>query len=443
MNALDLIIEKRDGGAHSDQRIEELVRGVTDGSIPDYQLAAWLMAVLWRGLDEAETRALTDAMVRSGETVDLSRLRDPAIDKHSTGGVGDKTSLVVGPLAAATGLTVAKMSGRGLGHTGGTLDKLESIPGLSVDLDSKRFMEQAEQVGLVIAGQTAELAPADKRLYALRDVTGTVPSLPLIAASIMSKKLAAGAEGIVLDVKVGSGAFMRELDEARQLAHLMMDLGQAAGRRMAACISRMDQPLGRAIGNALEVAEAVATLRGEGPNDLHQLCLAIAGQMHVVAGHARKASELDAELIRAIQSGRALAVLRNMVEAQGGDPRCIDEPQRLPRAPVVQLVHSREAGWVTGLDALAAGRIAAELGAGRQRKDAVIDPAVGIRLRAKPGDRIEAGVELAEIHARGQADADRAAAALLEAFQVDPECDPGSQAPILIETLDAFSENGP
>lgn len=422
MNALDLIVAKRDGAAHTADELRWLMRGAVDGSIPDYQLAAWLMAVVWRGMTAEETAALTDAMAHSGQVLDLSSLRNPPVDKHSTGGVGDKTTLVVAPLAAATGLTVAKMSGRGLGHTGGTLDKLESIPGFSVDLDAERFIRQAADVGLVIAGQTAELAPADKHLYALRDVTGTVPSLPLIAASIMSKKLAAGAEAIALDVKVGAGAFMPSEAEARALAEAMVDLGRRAGRRVAAALTRMDQPLGHAVGNALEVREAIETLQGRGPADLHRLCLAITGLMHVVGGQAGEPEHMHAELYRAITSGRALERFAAMIHAQGGQPAVVDAPDRfLPHAPVVLGITAPHAGWVTGLDARAVGEAAVDLGAGRRRKGDAIDPAVGVLLHVKMGDRVDAGVPLAELHARDLAGAEAAAARVRAAYRIEDD----------------------
>ncbi len=419
MDALDLIVAKRDGGAHDTATLDWLMRGVVDGTIPDYQLAAWLMAVVWRGMTPAETADLTQAMAGSGRMLDLSSLPHPTTDKHSTGGVGDKTTLVVGPLAAATGLTVAKMSGRGLGHTGGTLDKLESIPGLSVALPVERFMRQAATVGLVIAGQTAELAPADRRLYALRDVTGTVPSLPLIAASVMSKKLAAGAEAIALDVKVGSGAFMSTQAEALDLARAMVDIGRRAGRRVSAALTTMDQPLGRAVGNALEVREAIHTLRGEGPADVHALCMAVAGLMHVAAGNAGRPEHVSEELLEALASGRAAERLLRMIEAQGGDPRVVDAPERvLPAAPVVRAVTHDGDGWVAGLDARAIGAVAVDLGAGRRRKEDRVDPAVGIVLHAKVGDRVDGHAHLADVHARTEAAAEAAAARLRDAFVV-------------------------
>jgi pyrimidine-nucleoside phosphorylase len=435
MDALDLIIAKRDGNAHSAEDLAWLVDGISDGSIPDYQISAWLMAVVWRGMTAAETSALTMAMARSGEMLDLSRLREPAVDKHSTGGVGDKTSLVVGPLAAATGLTVAKMSGRGLGHTGGTLDKLESIPGFDSRMSGRRFMEQAEQVGLVIASQSADLAPADKRLYALRDVTGTVPSIPLIAASIMSKKLATGADGIVLDVKVGRGAFMATEAEARQLAEAMVAIGRSAGRRVIAALTRMDQPLGRAIGNSLEVAEAIRTLRGAGPTDLQEISLELCGLLHVVAGHVARPQEVHAELLHAIHSGRALRALRDMVAAQGGDPSFVDHPERLAKAPVIARFEASSSGWVDSLDALAVGELACDLGAGRRTKNDRIDHAVGLMLAAKVGDRVEEGALLAEIHAASEAEAEAARERLGAAYRIVDAAVPRPAPAIIIDRI--------
>lgn len=422
MQAIDMIIAKRDGERHLAPDLQAWIRAVAAGDVPDYQVAAWLMAVFLRGMDEGETHALTEAMARSGRMLDLGALGDTVVDKHSTGGVGDKTSLVVGPLAAAMGLTVAKMSGRGLGHTGGTLDKLESIPGLSVDLSPEALIEQARRVGLVIAGQSMDLAPADKQLYALRDVTGTVPSLPLIASSIMSKKLAAGAPAIVLDVKVGRGAFMKELPEATALAEAMTAIGVRSGRRMACCLSRMDAPLGRAVGNALELREAIATLRGEGPVDLHDLSLTLVGIMLVLAGQAGHPSHLRSEMEHALRDGSALLRLRRMVEAQGGDVRVIDQPERLPKAPVIGLATAEQDGWVAAIDAAAVGGIALDLGAGRRRKDDKVDPAVGLVFKVGLGDRLAAGRPLAEVHARDEASAEVAAAAVRAAviITVDP-----------------------
>ncbi len=406
---LSLIESKRDGGTHDAPQLRFLANGAADGSLPDYQLAAWLMAVVCRGMTEAETADLTVAMAESGSVLDLSALPGPVVDKHSTGGVGDKTSLVVAPLAAATGLTVAKMSGRGLGHTGGTLDKLESIPGLSVDLSVADFRRQAAEIGLVIAGQTDDLAPADRVLYALRDVTGTVPSLPLIAASIMSKKIAAGAAAIVLDVKYGAGAFMPTRDAARALAETMVALGERADRRVVAVLSAMDEPLGRAVGNALEVAEAVACVRGEGPSDLTELCVKIAGWMHVAAGKAQDPDAVRPALQAAITDGSALEKLRAMVVAQGGDGAVVDDPAAvLPHAPHIAPLPAPHDGRLARLDARAVGDAAVALGAGRRHKGERVDAAVGVVLAAKVGDAITRGEPLAWLHARS-ADAAEAA----------------------------------
>ena len=427
MTPLDLIVAKRDGRAHSPSELDWLIDGVVAGSIPDYQLAAWLMAVVWRGMTPAETAALTHAMAYSGTVLDLSDLPGPLVDKHSTGGVGDKTSLVVGPLAAATGLTVAKMSGRGLGHTGGTLDKLESIPGLTVNLDLDRFRRQAAQIGLVIAGQSADLAPADGKLYALRDVTGTVPSLPLIAASIMSKKIAAGAGAIALDVKVGAGAFMPTPASARALAETMVELGTHAGRRVAAALTRMDQPLGLAVGNALEVREAIDTLRGQGPADFVELCMVMAGLMHRVGANTYDGADsadlaaINEKLKAAIDSGRAFEKFVAMVRAQGGDPRAVEQPDRLPQAPVQLPVAAPRHGHVVGLNAREVGEAVVELGAGRKTKGDPVDPAVGVVLAHKVGDSVVAGEPLAIIHARNDSAAAAAAARIVTAYIIADE----------------------
>ena len=383
---LPLIEAKRDGHTHDLASLRFVAEGAARGTIPDYQLAAWLMAVVCRGMSEAETADLTVAMAESGDVLDLTALPGPVVDKHSTGGVGDKTSLVVGPLAAATGLTVAKMSGRGLGHTGGTLDKLESIPGLSVDLDPEAFVRQAADVRLVIAGQTADLAPADKALYALRDVTGTVPSLPLIASSIMSKKIAAGASAIALDVKFGAGAFMPTLDEARALGAAMVDLGQRAGRRTVAALSTMEQPLGRAVGNALEVAEAIATLRSEGPEDLRELCLVVTGLMHVAAGKAERSEDVRPALEAALADGNALERFRAMVTAQGGDGAVVDRPADvLPQAPLRVPAPAPVDGRVTRVDARAVGNAAVGLGGGTHAQGGGGRPGGGHRARGRGG----------------------------------------------------------
>ncbi len=432
MNAIDMIIAKRDGGRHSEADLRAWIGGLAAATVPDYQAAAWLMAVFLRGMDPAETHALTTAMADSGRRLDLSGLGEHVVDKHSTGGVGDKTTLVVGPLAAAMGLTVAKMSGRGLGHTGGTLDKLESVPGLSVEMSPEALIDQARRIGLVVAGQSKDLAPADKILYALRDVTGTVPSLPLIASSIMSKKLASGAPAIVLDVKVGAGAFMKTLPEARALAEAMVEIGRRSGLRMACCLSRMDAPLGRAVGNALELREAISALRGEGPADLHELSLTLVGLMQVVALHSARPDHRRLEMAHALRDGSALTRLRQMIEAQGGDGRVVDEPRRLPTAPVRGMVTAESSGWIAAIDAAAVGSIALDLGAGRRRKEDPVDPAAGLLFQVGLGDRIEAGRPLVEVHARDDQLAEAASAALRRAVTI-AEVPPAEHLDVVIE----------
>ncbi|RPJ42215.1 MAG: thymidine phosphorylase, partial [Chloroflexi bacterium] len=374
------------------------VQGVVDGSIPDYQAAAWCMAVFFRGLDEVETLALTNAMVRTGKSLDLSNLRRPTVDKHSTGGVGDKTTLVVGPIMAALGAAMAKMSGRGLGHTGGTLDKLESIPGLRTELTLDRFMAQVDRIGLAVCSQTAELVPADKKFYALRDVTGTVPSIPLIAASIMAKKLAAGTSSIVLDVKYGNGAILPLLEDARNLADLMAKIGAANNRRIKTFLTSMEQPLGRAIGNALEVNEALNTLSGHGPPDLLELFLELAVVLLVLADLApdRQAALIQAR--HAIEHGSALNKLREMIEAQGGDGAVVENRSLLPSAKLTTVVAARASGYLAGIDTAGLGRIALRLGAGRSHKDEPIDPGAGMVFLVRLGDRIDPGMPLAELY---------------------------------------------
>ena len=406
----ELIQRKRDGGELADEELADLVLGYARDEIPDYQLAAFCMAVYFRGLSPRETFALTDAMVRSGEVIDLqAEIGRPVADKHSTGGVGDKASLVVGPLVAACGIPFGKMSGRGLGHTGGTLDKLESIPGFRVELSRDEFVEQVRDVGLAIVGQTAELVPADKKLYALRDVTATVENVSLIAASIMSKKIAAGANAIVLDVKVGDGAFMKSIGDARELAEAMLELGRRADRRVVCELTDMDQPLGHAVGNALEIREAVATLRGDGPADLTELSVASAAHLVTLCDGAEQA-DARSRVEAAMRSGSALESYERWIRAQGGDP----SEGALPHAPVVREVLAPRDGAVTRLGALAVGVASVHLGAGRAVKDAPIDHTVGIVCRAKRGDRVAAGDVLAEIHA-GDAPAAEAAVAEVEA----------------------------
>lgn len=414
----DLIVRKRDGGALAAEQIEALVAGFTSGAVPDYQMAAFLMAVYFRGMTSDETAALTMAMVRSGETLDLGPLAARAVDKHSSGGVGDKTSLVLVPLVASAGVPVPKLSGRGLGHTGGTLDKLEAIPGFRTDLAAAEFVAQVERIGCAIAGQSEWLVPADARLYALRDVTATVDSVPLIASSIMSKKIAAGAGAILLDVKCGRGAFMKTEQEARTLATAMVEIGRAAGKRTVAVISGMECPLGRAVGNALEVGEAIATLRGEGPADLEELCLALGGWMLVLGGLAAAPEEGAAELRTRIRSGDALARFDEMVRAQGGDTRVVEDADVLPRAPKRRPVLSPRAGVVAGIDAAAVGIAAMRLGAGRAKKGDPVDPAVGIVIERTVGAEVAAGDPLAMVHAGDEAAAVAAARRVAGAFDI-------------------------
>jgi len=407
------------------------VLGHARGEIPDYQLAAFCMAVYFRGLSADETLALTEAFVQSGRTLDLrSALGRSVVDKHSTGGVGDKTSLVVGPIVAACGVPFGKMSGRGLGHTGGTLDKLESIPGFRVELSTEEFVEQVREVGLAIIGQTPDLVPADKQLYALRDVTATVDSIPLIAASIMSKKIAAGAEAIVLDVKVGDGAFMKSLADARMLAEAMLELGRGAGREVVCLLTDMDQPLGWAIGNAVEIEEARGLLAGEeSPPDLFSLAVQAAGRLVSLSDLDVDVAEGTRRAERAIDDGSALEAYERWIAAQGGDP----SPDVLPEAPVRRELASDREGFVAGVSALGLGRVALELGAGRRTKEDTIDHAVGIRCFAKRGDPLEVGQRLAEIRARDDDSADRALEQIRPLIEVADE--PQPPRPIVLETL--------
>jgi len=413
MRMVEVIERKRDGGVLSRSEIDAFVDGYTRGSIPDYQASALLMAILLRDMTDDETRDLTLAMAASGETLDLDDVADVVVDKHSTGGVGDKVSLVAAPTVAAAGLPVGKMSGRGLGFSGGTLDKLESIPGYRVDLTVPEFKRQLGEIGIVLTGQSANLAPADGKLYALRDVTGTVPSLPLIVSSIMSKKIAAGADAIVLDVKVGSGAFMKTLDEARDLAVAMVRIGKAVGRKVVAHIADMNQPLGVAVGNSLEVAEAVATLRGAGPEDLREHCLTIAGEMLALGGVV---SNLGAgvELAGAtIASGAALAKFRQLVAAQGGDVDYVDDPDRFPNAACVRTITAPAAGTVAAMSASEIGIAVVTLGGGREKKGQAIDHRVGVEMLVKVGDSVAVGAPLFTVHANTEDDLDIAAARVL------------------------------
>ena len=419
MRAVDVIEHKRDGAPLTSEEIDFVIGDFMGGVIADYQMSAFLMAVLLRGMDARETTDLTMAMVRSGERLDLSGF-GRVVDKHSTGGVGDKATLVVAPLVAACGQPVGKMSGRGLGFSGGTLDKLESIPGYRVQLTTEEFVAQLRRIGIVVAGQTKDLAPADGAMYALRDVTATVPSIPLIASSVMSKKIAGGAHAVVLDVKVGRGAFMKDLPSARRLARLMVDIGRLASVDVVAELSDMDQPLGRAVGNALEVAEAIATLRGEGPSDLVTLVIAAGAEMLLAGRRARSPAQARNLIERAIADGSGLAKFRELVAAQGGDVRSVDDPGRLPRAKRIRQVRAARAGYVHEVAADAVGRASVRLGAGREKKGDPIDHATGLIVRVKVGDRVVKGDVLAEVHADDRPDDDAAVALATEAFRVTP-----------------------
>jgi pyrimidine-nucleoside phosphorylase len=417
----ELIERKRDGGELTAAELERLMLGYARDEVPDYQLAAFCMAVFFRGLTSAETHALTEAMIKTGETIDLrSALGRKVVDKHSTGGVGDKTSIAVAPIVAACGVPFAKMSGRGLGHTGGTLDKLESIPGFRVELSTGEFVAQVREAGLAIIGASANLVPADKRLYALRDVTATVDNYSLIAASIMSKKIAGGAEAIVIDVKVGDGAFMKSLADARELAEAMLDLGRRAGREVVCLLTDMDQPLGRAVGNALEIREAVATLRGQGPADFFELVLSAGSRLLAVSDLGIDEAEGRRRCEQAIADGSALDAYERWIRAQGGDP----DEAALPAAPVVREVPAARAGYVAELGAVRVGQAALHLGAGRRAKDDAIDHSVGIVCLAKRGDRVAAGEPVAEIHSLAEEAAAEAARELAGAYRLADEPPP-------------------
>jgi pyrimidine-nucleoside phosphorylase len=430
IHAAELIRRKRDGERLAADELAELVLAYARGGVPDYQMAAFCMAVFFRGLDGAETFALTDAMIRSGETIDLgAAIGRKAVDKHSTGGVGDKTSLAVGPIVAACGVPFGKMSGRGLGHTGGTLDKLESIPGFRVELTTEEFLQQVRDVGLAIIGQSANLVPADKLLYGLRDVTATVDNVSLIAASIMSKKIAAGADAIVLDVKVGDGAFMKTLEDARELAQMMLELGKHAGREVACVLTDMDQPLGQAVGNALEIRETIATLRGEGPPDFTELVLAACGHLLAFSDLGIDEETGRERAAAAVEDGSALAAYERWITAQGGDPA----EDALPVAPVVRQVASPEAGFVRAIGAVDVGMAALRLGAGRRTKDEDIDHSVGVLCVKKRGDAVTAGETVAEIHAHDETAAAHARDEVLAAYTVGAE--PPQAQPIVLETI--------
>ena len=429
----DLIVKKRDGGELSHEEINFMIDGYTQGQIPDYQMSAMCMAILLRGMSDRETLDMTMAMVHSGETLDLSPIQGVKGDKHSTGGVGDKTSLVLCPMVAACGLKVAKMSGRGLGHTGGTIDKLESFPGFTTGISEETFFKNVNEIGIAIAGQTADLVPADKKLYALRDVTGTVPSIPLIVSSIMSKKLASGADVIVLDVKCGSGAFMKTEQEARTLAQGLTRIGRLAGRKCAAVITDMDQPLGWAVGNALEVKEAISVLKGEKGGDLLELCLTLGSCMLTEAGLAGSIEEARAKLEKTISDGTALEKLSQMVTAQQGDGRDVYDTSRLPLAPVQMEVTALEGGYVRRIEAEQVGLVSMHLGGGRATKDSEIDLSVGLVLHKKVGDSVEAGESLATIHASSQEKAAEAAELLRACYSFSP--DPVQRSPFIKDII--------
>lgn len=428
MQAVEVIRKKRDGGELSTAEIDWLVEQYTREHLPDYQMSAWLMAVYWQGMNARETSDLTLAMARSGEQLHVRDVISPVVDKHSTGGVGDKVTLAVAPLVAACGVAVGKMTGRGLGHTGGTVDKLESIRGFRSALSRDEFMRILTEHRIVLAGQSSDLAPADGKMYALRDVTGTVESIPLIAASIMSKKLAIGASHLLLDVKAGSGAFMKSVQQARALAQVMVDIGRLAGVHTVAAITSMEQPLGQAVGNALEMAEAIAILRGTGPPDVSELCYHEAAELLVMTGSAKDVAEADQRVEGAIQSGEALAKLAEVIAAQGGDARQIEHPELLPAAPVRVMLTAPRSGYIAAIAAEQVGLASMRLGAGRFKKGEPIDHRTGFILQAKLGDYRRAGEPLVEIHARSEVEASGVREALLDCYR-------WSDAPVMVGPL--------
>lgn len=428
MRMVDLIEKKRDGHELTTEEINFIIKSYTDGSIPDYQISALTMAIFFKGMTEQERADLTMAMVNSGDQIDLSKIQGIKVDKHSTGGVGDTTTLVLGPLVAAVGVPVAKMSGRGLGHTGGTIDKLESVKGFHVEIENSEFIELVNKNKLAVIGQSGNLTPADKKLYALRDVTATVDSIPLIASSIMSKKIAAGANAIVLDVKTGAGAFMKTLDDSRELAKAMVRIGNNVGRKTMAVISDMSQPLGYAIGNALEVKEAIDTLKGEGPEDLTELCLTLGSHMVLLAEKAKSLKEARMLLENAIENGTALEKLKIFLESQGGDSSVVDDPSKLPQAKYQFELEAKADGYVSEIVADEVGTAAMLLGAGRATKDSVIDLAVGLVLRKKIGDKVTKGESLVTLYSNFE-DVSEIKEKLYENMKVTPE---KVNAPILI-----------
>ena len=437
--AIDVIRKKRDGLELSRAEIEGLVKAYTAGETPDYQVSAWLMAVVCRGMTRGETAALTDAMLHSGKVLDLSSLPAKKVDKHSTGGVGDKTSLVLAPLAAAAGVAVPMISGRGLGHTGGTLDKLESIPGFNVNLPIADFRRVLETCGCAMIGQTAEIAPADRKLYALRDVTGTVESPYLICASIMSKKLAEGIDALVLDVKTGSGAFMKSEKDAAFLAELMVETGERMGKKMVALITDMDQPLGNMIGNSLEVVECVEILRGGGPDDLRELCLELAGWMLLFGGASKSIADGMQKSAELISSGKALETFRRMIELQGGDPKVIDDPKHLPQARQTMQVKSASSGFVSSMQCEQIGTACVILGGGRERKEDSVDPAVGIVLHKKVGDAVTQGEPFATIYYNADSRASRAAQLIGDGYSI-ADAAPAARRPLIHRVIQSSGE---
>ena len=433
MRAVDIIRKKRDGAALDRAEIDHFVTGATDGSWPDYQISALLMAIVLRGMSDEETAWLTEGMARSGARFDLQGLPGRKVDKHSTGGVGDKTSLVLAPLAAACGVIVPMMSGRGLGHTGGTLDKLEAIAGFRVDCSAREIVDALADVGCVIVGQTKDIAPADRRLYRLRDVTATIESIPLITASIMSKKLAEGIDALVLDVKVGCGAFMKTVSEAEQLAQSMVRAGQLAGVRTEAVLTRMDAPLGRAVGNAVEVIESIDTLRGQGPRDLTELSVILAARMVLLAGRAASMDEAERQVREALASGAGLERFRRMIARQGGDPTVVDDPSRLALAPGRDYARAPRAGYLTGLDAMGIGRAAAALGAGRATAEDRVDHGVGIRVLTSLGSLVRTGEPVLEIIHRDGKGLQDAASLAVQAIELGGA--PPAPQPLVVGTV--------
>ncbi|MGX1193140.1 pyrimidine-nucleoside phosphorylase [Metabacillus sp. SLBN-84] len=420
MRIVDLIEKKRDGKELTNEEISFIIKGYTNGDIPDYQMSALTMAIFFKGMTKEERANLTMEMVHSGDTIDLSKIEGIKVDKHSTGGVGDTTTLVLGPLVAAVGVPVAKMSGRGLGHTGGTIDKLEAVPGFHVEIENEEFIKLVNQNKIAVIGQSGNLTPADKKLYALRDVTATVDSIPLIASSIMSKKIAAGADAIVLDVKTGAGAFMKDLDDARELAQAMVEIGNAVGRKTMAVISDMSQPLGYAIGNALEIKEAIDTLKGEGPEDLHELCLTLGSYMVFLAEKASSLEEARSMLEEVIQNGKALETLKVFLEAQGGDGSVVDDPSKMPQAKYKVELPAKEDGYVSEIVADSVGVAAMWLGAGRATKESEIDLAVGLMLNKKIGEAVKKGDSLVTIYSN-QEDVEQVKAKLYESIKVSQQ----------------------